>query len=205
IDASMIATFGKDTERHRAVWNHTQTANQSDRATYLSPKEKEADLRAYAKDGRFPANCITLDSDEFYSKYFNITPADLSKKASKKDRNSDWQGEEIALEEKEAGVMHGSKTAVLNDSGKTPYNRNHHPTVKPTNLMAWLVRLVTPEGGTVLDTFAGSGSTLVAAKREGFGFIGVELTDEYIPIIEARVGAKATGTKAYTSEGQAKE
>src|SRR5699024_7918493 len=45
--------------------------------------------------GRFPANCITLDSDEFYSKYFNISPEELSKKASKKDRNSDWQGEEI--------------------------------------------------------------------------------------------------------------
>src|SRR5690625_944410 len=143
--------------------------------------------------GRFPANCITLDYDEFYSKYFNVasaqeaqpnfTPAELSKKASKKDRNSDWQGEEIALEEKEAGVMHGSKTAVLNDSGKTPYNRNHHPTVKPTDLMAWLVRLVTPAGGTVLDPFAGSGTTLVAAKREGFGFIGVELRSE-----ERRVG-----------------
>src|SRR5699024_1317601 len=85
IDASRIATFGEDAERHRAEWDRTQSANQSDRATYLSPKEKEADLRAYAKDGRFPANCITLDSDEFYSKYFNITPADLSKKASKKD------------------------------------------------------------------------------------------------------------------------
>src|SRR5699024_10763539 len=121
------------------------------------------------EQGRFPANCITLDSDEFYSKYFdvtpNVSPQELSKKASKKDRNSDWQGEEIALEEKEAGVMHGSKTAVLNDSGKTPYNRNNHPTVKPTDLMAWLVRLVTPPNGIVLDQFAGSGCTLVTAKR----------------------------------------
>lgn len=144
--------------------------------------------------GRFPANCITLDSEAYYAKYFdvssvaNITPEELSKKASKKDRNSDWQGEEITLEEKEAGVMHGSKTAALNDSGKTSYKRNNHPTVKPTDLMAWLVRLVTPEGGTVLDPFAGSGSTLVAAKREGLGFVGIEITDEYIPIIEARTG-----------------
>src|SRR5699024_6480860 len=45
--------------------------------------------------GRFPANCITLDSDEFYSKYFNITPPELSKKASKKDRNSDWEKNSI--------------------------------------------------------------------------------------------------------------
>mgnify|MGYP001946277082 CR=1 FL=1 len=139
------------------------------------------------EQGRFPANCITLDGDAFYSKYFNvanITPQELSKKASKKDRNSDWKGEEIAVGER----------------------GNVHPTVKPTDLMAWLVRLVTPEGGTVLDPFAGSGSTLVAAKCEGFGFIGVELTEEYIPIIEARTGVEAVDhLKAETSEGQAKE
>src|SRR5690625_2749729 len=144
--------------------------------------------------GRFPANCITLDGDAFYSKYFNVTPAELSKKASKKDRNSDWQGEEIALEEKRAGGMQATVDgSMLTGSGnerKTVY-RNTHPTVKPTDLMAWLVRLVTPIGGTVLDPFTGSGSTLVAAKREGFGFIGVELTEEYIPIIEARVGVEA--------------
>src|SRR5690625_383937 len=179
VDASRIATFGEDAEKHKAEWNRTQSAKQSDTATFLSPKEKEADLRAFAKDGRFPANCITLDSDEFYSKYFNvgqanITPQELSKKASKKDRNSDWQGEEIAVGER----------------------NNVHPTVKPVDLMAWLVRLITPEGGTVLDPFAGSGSTLVAAKREGFGFIGVELTEEYIPIIEARVGVMADEEEA---------
>lgn len=112
--------------------------------------------------GRFPANCITLDSDEFYSKYFNVSPEEVSKKASKSDRNSDWQGEEI--------------------------EGNVHPTVKPTDLMAWLVRLVTQPNGTVLDPFAGSGSTLVAAKREGFGFIGIEREAEYIEIIEARTG-----------------
>lgn len=151
--------------------------------------------------GRFPANCITLDSDEFYSKYFdvaqaNISPEELSKKASKKDRNSDWQGEEIALEEKRAGGMQATVDgSMLTGSGnerKTVY-RNTHPTVKPTDLMSWLVRLVTPAGGTVLDPFAGSGSTLVAAKREGFGFVGIEITDEYIPIIEARTGEKADG------------
>src|SRR5690625_320898 len=62
--------------------------------------------------GRFPANCITLDSDEFYSKYFNITPAELSKKASKKDRNSDWQGEEIDLEESRQQVAFGNRTCT---------------------------------------------------------------------------------------------
>lgn len=144
--------------------------------------------------GRFPANCITLDDDAFYSKYFNISPPELSKKASKKDRNSDWRGEEIALEEKRAGGMKATVDgSMLTGSGnerKTVY-RNTHPTVKPTDLMAWLVRLVTPPGGIVLDPFAGSGSTLVAAKREGFGFIGIEREEEYVEIIEARTGEVA--------------
>lgn len=128
--------------------------------TSIAPHTKDQTERP--SGGRFPANCITLDSNEFYSKYFNISPKELSKKASKKNRNSDWQGNEI--------------------------KGNNHPTVKPTDLMAWLIKLVTPPNGVVLDPFAGSGSTLVAAKREGFNFLGIEMEDEYIPIIEARTG-----------------
>lgn len=104
-------------------------------------------------ENRFPANCITLDEDAWYSKYFNVTPRELSKKANKKDRGE----------------------------------HNTHPTVKPTALMAWLIRLVTPPGGIVLDPFAGSGSTLVAAKREGFQYIGIELEPKYIEIAERRL------------------
>ncbi|MFM7064134.1 MAG: DNA methyltransferase, partial [Actinomycetes bacterium] len=63
---------------------------------------------------------------------------------------------------------------------------NHHPTVKPLDLMRWLVRLVTPPGGTVLDPFAGSGTTLAAGLLEGFDVVGVELTDEYLPLVEGR-------------------
>jgi hypothetical protein len=62
-----------------------------------------------------------------------------------------------------------------------------HPTVKPLALMRWLVRLVTPPGGTVLEPFAGSGTTLMACVMEGFHGIGIEMTDEYLPIIEGRV------------------
>jgi site-specific DNA-methyltransferase (adenine-specific) len=64
---------------------------------------------------------------------------------------------------------------------------NSHPTVKPTDLMRQLVRLVTPPGGVVLDPFTGSGSTGKAAILEGFEFIGCELTEEYLPIIEGRL------------------
>jgi site-specific DNA-methyltransferase (adenine-specific) len=73
------------------------------------------------------------------------------------------------------------------EEAKTTANANSHPTVKPVALMRHLVRLVTPPGGTVLDPFAGSGTTLVAAVLEGFDAIGCEMTDEYLPIIEGRV------------------
>jgi site-specific DNA-methyltransferase (adenine-specific) len=71
--------------------------------------------------------------------------------------------------------------------------RNHHPTVKPTALMQYLCRLVTPPGGTVLDPFAGSGSTGRGAVLEGFNFIGIEREAEYVEIASARI-AEADAT-----------
>jgi site-specific DNA-methyltransferase (adenine-specific) len=65
--------------------------------------------------------------------------------------------------------------------------KNHHPTVKPTELMLYLIKLVTPKGGTVCDPFMGSGSTGKAAIRGGFDFVGIEKEEEYIKIAEARI------------------
>lgn len=62
-----------------------------------------------------------------------------------------------------------------------------HPTVKPVSLMSWLVRLVTPPGGTVLEPFAGSGTTVEAAMREGFHVVAVEREADYLPLIRARI------------------
>ncbi|WP_163009985.1 DNA methyltransferase, partial [Pseudomonas viridiflava] len=64
---------------------------------------------------------------------------------------------------------------------------NNHPTVKPTDLMAYQCRLVTPAGGVVLDPFTGSGSTGKAAVREGFQFIGCEIDVQYAAIARARI------------------
>jgi DNA modification methylase len=66
---------------------------------------------------------------------------------------------------------------------------NSHPTVKTVALCEYLIKMVTPKGGIVLDPFAGSGSTLIAAKKNGFQYIGIELTEEYIPIIKARLSS----------------
>ena len=68
-----------------------------------------------------------------------------------------------------------------------PPRKNHHPTVKPTELMRYLVRLITPPGGTVLDPFMGSGSTGKACMYEGFNFIGCELDKDFIEIARNRI------------------
>ena len=65
--------------------------------------------------------------------------------------------------------------------------KNTHPTVKPIELMKYLCRMVTPKDGTVLDPFMGSGSTGIAAKDEGFEFIGIEKEKEYFEIAKQRV------------------
>jgi len=70
---------------------------------------------------------------------------------------------------------------------KVAMRLNTHPTVKPQELMKYLCRLVTPKGGVVLDPFMGSGSTGMAAKDEGFDFIGIEKEKEYFEIAEARI------------------
>lgn len=77
-----------------------------------------------------------------------------------------------------------------------------HPTVKPLALMRWLVRMVTPPGGTVLDPFAGSGTTLEAAMLEGFNVIGIEREADYLPLIQARI-ERATAELAARAEADA--
>lgn len=72
-------------------------------------------------------------------------------------------------------------------AGRTNGSRNHHPTVKPTDLMRYLCRLVTPPNGIVLDPFCGSGSTGKAAILEGLNFIGIELSAEYCELAEKRI------------------
>ena len=75
------------------------------------------------------------------------------------------------------------------------YTGNFHCTTKPLKLMQYLVRLITPKGGTVLDPFMGSGSTGIGAKLEGFKFIGIEREEDYCKIAEARINSRQPKTK----------
>lgn len=102
-------------------------------------------------------------------------------KASAADRDEGLE----SLDIKNAGAMQGRADGSLDD-GKIPQRRNIHPTVKPISLMRWLVRLVTPLGGVVLDPFAGSGSTGKACGLEGMKFIGIEQDPEYVRIATLR-------------------
>jgi DNA modification methylase len=102
-------------------------------------------------------------------------------KASKRDRNEGLE----ELNSTTASDRPGDVNSIV--TRHSTITKNFHPTVKPTALMRYLIKLVTPPGGTVLDPFTGSGSTGKAALLDGFQFVGVELTEEYLPIIEGRL------------------
>ena len=109
-------------------------------------------------------------------------------KASKSDRNEGLGGLPIKRPDDRSSTGMGT----FEEKGVQP-QQNFHPTVKPTALMAYLVKLVTPPNGTVLDPFAGSGSTGKAAILNDFNFIGIEMTEDYLPIIQGRLEhAKST-------------
>jgi len=144
------------------------------------------DAQPTVANGRFPANFIHDGSDEVLELFPSDKPNQSAArffycaKASKKDRNEGLDDFEPV-----AGIR--TNAPRPNEEVKTPQRANHHPTVKPTDLMRYLCRLITPSNGTVLDPFTGSGSTGKAAVLEGFSFIGVEQSEEYIAIAEARI------------------
>lgn len=147
---------------------------------------KDAEPRQHTQ-GRYPANIILDGSDsvealfpETTSRYF------YHAKASKADRDEGLEDFEL----KQANLdREGRNPAGFNSADRKPTLPmfNPHPTVKPTKLMRYLVKLVTPQGGLVLDPFMGSGSTGKACMLEGMRFIGMELSEEYVKIAQARI------------------
>lgn len=137
--------------------------------------------------GRFPANFIHDGSDEVTELLGEPARFFYCAKASKAERNKGLED----FEEKRAGAMEfrNRESEKGQFEGKPQFSQNTHPTVKPLKLMQYLVRLVTPKDGTVLDPFNGSGTTGIAAKLEGFNYIGIELDPEYVAISEARIAA----------------
>ena len=141
------------------------------------------------RTGRWPANFIHDGSEEATDLLGDSARFFYCAKASKADRDEGCE----KLQERSAGEcvdrVEGSAgmESPRAGAGRTSGSRNHHPTVKPTDLMRYLCRLVTPPSGIVLDPFMGSGSTGKAAMLEGFAFVGIEREAEYIDIAKARI------------------
>ena len=155
----------------------------SDQVVALFPDVKGATSRTPTKPTNATSYVLGGDSNTpIYDDGLNTSAARFfyCAKASKRDRNEGLDG----FETKVAGGMQGRTDGSM---GSITYNKNHHPTVKPIDLMQYLCRLITPPNGTILDPFLGSGSTGKAAMYEGFNFVGIELTDEYLPIAKARI------------------
>lgn len=152
--------------------------------------------------GRWPANLVHDGSDEVLEAFaaFQTHGAghareklvEGSYKASSYDLSGARQMNRFGDTGTAARFFFSAKASQSERGiGHVGDERNGHPTVKPLDLMQWLCRLVTPPGGTVLDPFAGSGSTLVAADREGFHAIGIEISDEYLATARRRVEGDA--------------
>jgi site-specific DNA-methyltransferase (adenine-specific) len=145
--------------------------------------------------GRWPSNLIHDGSDEVVG----LFPAQAGAAAPVHKRNGDKFRQAYGAFHgniDEAGsTFHGDKGSAARffycakATRKDRGDGNNHPTVKPTDLMRYLARLVTPPGGAVLDPFAGSGSTGKACALEGFEFIGIEREAEYVEIARARIAA----------------
>jgi site-specific DNA-methyltransferase (adenine-specific) len=138
--------------------------------------------------GRWPANLIHDGSDEVVAGF----PQSQVSGSAKNGKRSDATPEGI-FGKRPQGQLHNDTGSAARffycakASKKDRGEGNAHPTVKPTDLMAYLCRLVTPPGGVVLDPFMGSGSTGKAAQREGFRFIGIEREPAYMEIANSRI------------------
>ncbi|MGI8547737.1 MAG: DNA-methyltransferase [Gemmatimonadaceae bacterium] len=144
------------------------------------------------------------------SRYFKVVAQDdepitrflYTSKASRAERNAGLDGmpERVyGLHDDDSYRSPGERKA--NHTAPLPAS-NFHPCVKPLSLMRWLVRMVTPPDGTVLDPFAGSGTTGVAAILEGFGFVGIEQELEYVEIARARIAHAQRRGRQLALEGE---
>lgn len=180
--ASMEDTGGFTQGRFPANFIH----DGSDEVTELFPTTSASDSKRTRNTvGSFG---MPNDSTPEYADKGSAARYFYCAKASKSERNKGLEGfrdveqPKIYADDKWSKENMGNTPAVKREPVK-----NNHPTVKPVKLMQYLVRLVTPKGGTVLDPFMGSGTTGIACKLEGFKFIGIEREAEYIEIAKARI------------------
>ncbi len=201
----------QDKENLQKNWNRKQSTS-SNIVNYVA--QKDIDLNSYTPDGRFPANTILTYDETDFDEVCGGFPYTKGDSPNRKKRKSNGSPNFVVMENKRLGLK--NKESIMEmpnhcDSGSAARYfycakaskkdrdegldefKNIHPTVKPTDLMQYLVRLVTPNNGTVLDPFNGSGSTGKAVmyenkeRNKNYKYIGIELTEEYLPIAKARI------------------
>jgi len=139
--------------------------------------------------GRWPANFIHDGSDEVLDIFPDTVSGGGPKSGTSRTKVNTYGDPTVSTSES-YGVNSGSAARFFYCAKASKSDRganNNHPTVKPLDLMKYLVRLVTPDGGVVLDPYMGSGTTLVAAKEQGFRAIGIEMNEEYCKIAIERL------------------
>ena len=141
-----------------------------------------------SEQGRFPANVMHDGSEVVQDVFGDKSRYFYCPKTSKKDRD---EGLDALVEAQttDGNIRSNSETART-FGANSALRKNTHPTVKPTELMRYLCRLVTPKGGVVVDPFMGSGSTGKACMVENFSFIGIEKDEAYFEIACARIEAE---------------
>lgn len=142
-----------------------------------SQRSNRGDVESGLYQGGWSGNTVRGHNDEGSAARFFYCA-----KANKKDRN---EGLDKSFEPRKSDTRDAVGAGIWEKMNGS--HQNHHPTVKPTDLMRYLCRLVTPPNGTVLDPFTGSGSSGKAAVLEGFNFIGIEQSAEYVEIATARI------------------
>lgn len=200
---------GNESRTYKGMSKHKPEGAGTFRDDNWEPKDIEVSV-----DGRFPANTVLTYDDSDFDEVCGGFPD------TKSTYNADGSHEPEIHRDNADFLKYGYKTRIDSssyndegsasryfycakaskkdrDDGLTQFDenvrKNTHPTVKPTELMQYLIRLVTPNGGTVLDPFNGSGSTGKAVmyenreKDKGYKYIGIELTPEYLPISKARI------------------
>jgi len=159
----------------------------SDEVLELFPNTKSGNLNSGHKRGEGTGNSFMGGGGTITGNYGGDSGSAARffycAKASKAERNAGCD----ELPKGEAPASARSKAAEGRNNPLGEPRQNHHPTVKPIAVMQWLLRLVTPKGGITLDPFSGSGSTQCAAIREGFHYIGIEISEEYLAIAARRI------------------
>lgn len=155
-------------------------------------------VQMYKDDGRFPANIILDGSDEVLAEFPNVDESGAARffyvaKPSQNEKDYGLYGfKDIKIYNSENGMGYGYKNTNGDDFGDriaAVERKNFHPTIKPIELMRYLVKMITPKNGIVLEPFAGSGTTLIAAKLESKQYVGIEISQEYCDIAQARIEA----------------